>query len=105
MNSAGILEYRCWVADRVLANYWGRNATKAKLVERPEISAAAVSHPVAGLRYACLLASRVHRGNLHDSGQSPGRLLALLLGARTLLGAKGIATRSKDATRGSWKYY
>ena len=28
-----------------------------------------------------------------------------LLGARTLLGAKGIATRSKDATRGSWPYY
>ena len=26
-------------------------------------------------------------------------------GARTLLGAKGIATRSKDATRGSWPYY
>ena len=25
--------------------------------------------------------------------------------ARTLLGAKGIATRSKDATRGSWPYY
>ena len=24
---------------------------------------------------------------------------------RTLLGAKGIATRSKDATRGSWPYY
>ena len=29
----------------------------------------------------------------------------LALGARTLLGAKGIATRSKDATRGSWHYY
>ena len=26
-------------------------------------------------------------------------------GARTLLGAKGIATRNKDATRGSWPYY
>ena len=25
--------------------------------------------------------------------------------ARTLLGAKGIATRSKDATTGSWPYY
>ena len=24
---------------------------------------------------------------------------------RTLLGTKGIATRSKDATRGSWPYY
>ena len=24
---------------------------------------------------------------------------------RTLLGAPGIATRSKDATRGSWPYY
>ena len=24
---------------------------------------------------------------------------------RTLLGAKGIATRNKDATRGSWPYY
>ena len=46
-------------------------------------------------------------------------LLALLLGARTLLGAPGLATRSKDATngvpgltisskdatRGSWPYY
>ena len=30
---------------------------------------------------------------------------ALLLGARMLLVAKGIATRSKDATRGSWHYY
>ena len=29
----------------------------------------------------------------------------LLLGTRTLLGAPGIATRSKDATRGSWPYY
>ena len=28
-----------------------------------------------------------------------------LLGARTLLGAPGIATRSKDATRGSWHHY
>ena len=27
------------------------------------------------------------------------------IGARTLLGAPGIATRSKDATRGSWPYY
>ena len=27
------------------------------------------------------------------------------LGARTLLGAPGIATRSKDATRGSWHRY
>ena len=25
-----------------------------------------------------------------------------ILGTRTLLGAPGIATRSKDATRGSW---
>ena len=32
-------------------------------------------------------------------------LLASLLGTRTLLGAKGIATRSKDATRGSWHRY
>ena len=31
--------------------------------------------------------------------------MALLLGARALLGAKGVATRSKDATRGSWPYY
>ena len=29
----------------------------------------------------------------------------VLLGARTLLGAPGMATRSKDATRGSWPYY
>ena len=32
----------------------------------------------------------------------------LIQGARTLLGAKGIATRSKDATeatRGLWPYY
>ena len=34
----------------------------------------------------------------------PG-LLALLLRAKTLLGAPGIATRSKDATRGSWHRY
>ena len=33
------------------------------------------------------------------------RVLALLLGARTLLGAPGLTTRSKDATRGSWPYY
>ena len=25
--------------------------------------------------------------------------------ARTLLGAPGLTTRSKDATRGSWPYY
>ena len=30
---------------------------------------------------------------------------ALLLGARMLLGAPGLTTRSKDATRGSWPYY
>ena len=30
---------------------------------------------------------------------------ALLLGARMLLGAPGRTTRSKDATRGSWPYY
>ena len=30
---------------------------------------------------------------------------SLLLGARTLLGAPGIATRSKDATRCSWHLY
>ena len=29
----------------------------------------------------------------------------VLLGARTLLGAKGIATRSEDATRGSWPHH
>ena len=28
-----------------------------------------------------------------------------LPGARTLLGAPGLTTRSKDATRGSWPYY
>ena len=27
------------------------------------------------------------------------------LGAKTLLGAPGLTTRSKDATRGSWPYY
>ena len=27
-----------------------------------------------------------------------------LLGARTLLGAPGLTTRSEDATRGSWPY-
>ena len=32
-------------------------------------------------------------------GPDRGGLLALLLGTRTLLGAPGIATRSKDATR------
>ena len=32
-------------------------------------------------------------------------VLALLLGARTLLGAPGLTTRSKDATRGSWHRY
>ena len=32
-------------------------------------------------------------------------LLASLLGARTLLVAPGLATRSKDATRGSWPRY
>ena len=31
-------------------------------------------------------------------------LLALLLGARMLLGAPGLTARSKDATRGSWPY-
>ena len=32
-------------------------------------------------------------------------LLASLLGAKTLLGARGLTTRNKDATRGSWPYY
>ena len=38
--------------------------------------------------------------------EPPGRttLLAALLGARTLLGAPGLTTRSKDATKGSWPY-
>ena len=31
--------------------------------------------------------------------------LMLLAFTRMLLGAKGIATRSNDATRGSWPYY
>ena len=31
--------------------------------------------------------------------------LMALEGARTLLGAKGIATSNKNATRGSWPYY
>ena len=30
---------------------------------------------------------------------------ALLLGARKLLGTKGIATGSKDTTSSSWQYY
>ena len=34
-----------------------------------------------------------------------GEALKLLLLTRTLLVTKGIATRSKDATRGSWPYY
>ena len=29
----------------------------------------------------------------------------LFVGARTLLGAPGLSTRSKDATRGSWHRY
>ena len=46
-----------------------------------------------------------------DAGDSRHSLLytgvtvTLRNGARTLLGAKGIATRNKDATRGSWPYY
>ena len=32
-------------------------------------------------------------------------LLASLLGAKTLLGAPGLTTRSKHATRGSWHRY
>ena len=47
---------------------------------------------------------------LHANGAEACRLplgLAgfLMLGARTLVGAPGIATRSKDAIRGSWPYY
>ena len=33
-----------------------------------------------------------------------GRRMTLLV-TRTLLGTKGIATRSKDATSSSWSYY
>ena len=33
------------------------------------------------------------------------RLEAIAIRSKKLLGAKGIATRSKDATRGSWPYY
>ena len=32
------------------------------------------------------------------------RVVTVILGARTLLGAPGIAIRSKDAARGSWPY-
>ena len=34
-----------------------------------------------------------------------GHFAPFLLQARTLLGAPGLATRSKDATRGSWHRY
>ena len=33
------------------------------------------------------------------------RLEAITTSSKKLLGAKGIATRSKNATRGSWPYY
>ena len=45
---------------------------------------------------------RYERGSWHRYGRNKklrSGLLALLLGARTLLGTKGIATRSKNATR------
>ena len=42
-------------------------------------------------------ARRADRHNRHFVGRGP--LLASLLGARTLLGAPGIAARSKDAIR------
>ena len=38
-----------------------------------------------------------------EEGQDQGP--ASRLRTRSLLGAPGIATRSKDATRGSWTYY
>ena len=43
-----------------------------------------------------------------NSNENKCCLGSMLVGARTLpelLEAKGIATRSKDATRGSWRYY
>ena len=53
------------------------------------------------------------RANCRDSLEGlPGEELVSwsssnkkLLGARTLLGAPGLTTRSKDATRGSWHRY
>ena len=52
------------------------------------------------------LVQRIHGPWLNASVDQPkGPWDAQLLAARTLLGAKGIATRSKDATRGSWTYY
>ena len=53
---------------------------------------------------------RIHKSQrvLSNHGTSKdatnGALLALLLGTRTLLGAKGIITRSKDATSSSLKH-
>ena len=39
------------------------------------------------------------------TASAPQKGHPLLLGARTLVGAPGIATGSKDATRSSWPYY
>ena len=57
------------------------------------------------LLLALLLGARTLLGAKGFATRSKDATRALLLGARTLLGAKGIATRSKDATRGSWPYY
>ena len=69
-------------------------ATRSKDATRGSPGLTTRSKKLLGALLALLLGARSYWG-----------LLASLLGARTLLGAPGIATRSKDATRGSWHRY
>ena len=69
---------------------------------RPELAAAADEH----LKKDKKKAREEHEEDRTELvTRSYKGLLALLLGARTLLGALGIATSNKDATRGSWHRY
>ena len=64
-------------------------------------------HPEKGLEFCptATLFAKSHDIVKSDRDSDSQGSSIMLLGARTLLGAKGIATRSKDATRGSWPYY
>ena len=47
----------------------------------------------------------VRRGLRQDTNNSRRERVGKMNSNKKLLGAKSIATRNKDATRGSWPYY
>ena len=85
-----------YIFSTVLDNYMSRSRANRRLV--------CGTRCARGVR-AALEDRGPGGGALHPSGQGRVTEGHRGLGARTLLGAPAIATRSKDATRGSWPYY